>query len=34
MAVVGIGVDAVLIERFIASLARTPGLAERLFTVV
>ena len=32
MAVVGIGVDAVLIERFTASLARTPGLAERLFT--
>jgi holo-[acyl-carrier protein] synthase len=30
--VVGIGVDAVLVERFIASLARTPGLAERLFT--
>ena len=30
--VVGIGVDAVLVERFAASLARTPGLAERLFT--
>jgi holo-[acyl-carrier protein] synthase len=32
VAVVGIGVDAVLVERFIASLARTPGLEERLFT--
>ncbi|MDX6253812.1 MAG: holo-[acyl-carrier protein] synthase [Frankiales bacterium] len=32
MAVVGIGVDAVLIERFAASLARTPGLEARLFT--
>jgi holo-[acyl-carrier protein] synthase len=32
VAVVGIGVDAVLIERFVASLARTPGLAGRLFT--
>jgi holo-[acyl-carrier protein] synthase len=32
VAVVGIGVDAVLIERFIASLARTPGLEARLFT--
>ena len=32
MAVVGIGVDAVLIERFTASLARTPGLEARLFT--
>ncbi|MDX6242973.1 MAG: holo-[acyl-carrier protein] synthase [Frankiales bacterium] len=32
MAVVGIGVDAVLIERFVASLARTSGLAARLFT--
>jgi holo-[acyl-carrier protein] synthase len=30
--IVGIGVDAVLVERFIASLARTPGLSERLFT--
>ena len=30
--VVGIGVDAVLVERFIASLPRTPGLEERLFT--
>jgi holo-[acyl-carrier protein] synthase len=26
-------VDAVLVERFIASLARTPGLEARLFTV-
>jgi holo-[acyl-carrier protein] synthase len=32
VAVVGIGVDAVLVERFIASLARTPGLEARLFT--
>jgi holo-[acyl-carrier protein] synthase len=32
MAVVGVGVDAVLIERFVASLHRTPGLADRLFT--
>ena len=32
MAVVGIGVDAVLVERFLASLARTPGLEQRLFT--
>ena len=32
MAVVGIGVDAVLVERFVASLARTPGLEARLFT--
>jgi holo-[acyl-carrier protein] synthase len=32
VAVVGIGVDAVLIERFAASLARTPGLEARLFT--
>ena len=32
MAVVGIGVDAVLVERFVASLARTPALAVRLFT--
>jgi holo-[acyl-carrier protein] synthase len=32
VAVVGIGVDAVLVERFAASLARTPGLEARLFT--
>jgi holo-[acyl-carrier protein] synthase len=32
VAVVGIGVDAVLVERFVASLARTPGLEARLFT--
>ncbi len=32
MPVIGIGVDAVLVERFVASLARTPGLAERLFS--
>jgi holo-[acyl-carrier protein] synthase len=30
--VVGVGVDAVDVERFRRSLARTPGLAERLFT--
>jgi holo-[acyl-carrier protein] synthase len=28
----GIGLDVVEIERFAAALARTPGLAERLFT--
>lgn len=32
MAVLGIGVDVVDIERFAASIARTSGLAERLFT--
>ncbi|MGH8909702.1 MAG: holo-ACP synthase [Egibacteraceae bacterium] len=32
MAVVGIGVDAVEIERMAAALARTPALLERLFT--
>jgi holo-[acyl-carrier protein] synthase len=32
MAVIGIGVDVVDIERFMASLERTPGLRERLFT--
>jgi holo-[acyl-carrier protein] synthase len=30
--VIGIGVDAVDIERFRRSLARTPGMRERLFT--
>ncbi len=33
MTIVGIGVDAVLVERFTESLSRTPGLTERLFTV-
>ncbi len=32
MAIVGVGIDVVDIERFIASLERTPGLRERLFT--
>ncbi|CAO5175291.1 Holo-(acyl-carrier-protein) synthase [Frankia sp. AiPs1] len=32
MAVVGIGVDVVGIDRFAATLARTPALAMRLFT--
>jgi holo-[acyl-carrier protein] synthase len=32
MAVIGVGIDVVDIERFGQSLARTPGLAERLFT--
>lgn len=32
MTVVGIGVDAVDIERFRRSLARTPSMRERLFT--
>ncbi|MCD4524665.1 holo-ACP synthase [Nocardioides sp. cx-173] len=32
MAVIGVGIDVVDIERFGASLARTPGLASRLFT--
>ncbi len=31
--IVGVGIDVVPIERFAASLARTPGLAERLFVV-
>jgi holo-[acyl-carrier protein] synthase len=30
---IGVGIDAVDVERFRHSLARTPGLAERLFTV-
>ncbi|MGB9375955.1 MAG: holo-ACP synthase [Mycobacteriales bacterium] len=30
--IIGVGVDVVLVERFAASLQRTPGLAERLFT--
>ncbi len=32
MAVVGVGVDVVDVERFARSLERTPRLAERLFT--
>jgi holo-[acyl-carrier protein] synthase len=32
MAVIGVGIDVVEIDRFEASLQRTPGLRERLFT--
>ena len=32
MAVVGVGIDVVDVERFAASLRRTPGLRDRLFT--
>ena len=32
MAVLGVGIDVVDIERFMASLERTTGLRERLFT--
>ncbi len=32
MAVLGVGIDVVDIERFMASLERTSGLRERLFT--
>ncbi len=32
MAVIGVGIDVVDTERFMASLERTPGLRERLFT--
>ena len=32
MAIIGVGIDVVDIERFGQSLSRTPGLAERLFT--
>ena len=32
MAVIGVGIDVVDIDRFAASLDRTPGLRERLFT--
>ena len=32
MAVVGVGIDVCDIERFVASLERTPSLRERLFT--
>ncbi len=34
MAVIGVGIDVVDIERFGLSLSRTPGLTERLFTAV
>ncbi len=30
--IIGVGIDVVPVERFAASLRRTPGLAERLFT--
>jgi holo-[acyl-carrier protein] synthase len=30
--IVSIGMDVVLVERFVAALARTPQLADRLFT--
>jgi holo-[acyl-carrier protein] synthase len=30
--IVGIGIDVVDVERFVASLERTPGLRDRLFT--
>jgi holo-[acyl-carrier protein] synthase len=30
--IVAIGLDVVLVERFVRALARTPSLAERLFT--
>lgn len=32
MPVVGVGIDVVPVERFAASLRRTPSLADRLFT--
>ena len=32
MAVIGVGIDVVDLERFAESLARTPGLSERLFS--
>jgi holo-[acyl-carrier protein] synthase len=32
MPVLGVGIDVVPVERFAASLARTPSLADRLFT--
>jgi holo-[acyl-carrier protein] synthase len=32
VAIIGVGIDVVDIERFGNSLSRTPGLAERLFT--
>ncbi len=30
--IIGVGIDVVLVERFARALARTPPLAERLFT--
>src|SRR5438270_847798 len=30
--IIGVGIDVVPVERFAASLARTPGLRDRLFT--
>ncbi|GAA2004342.1 holo-ACP synthase [Nakamurella flavida] len=30
--VIGVGIDVVAVDRFVASLARTPHLADRLFT--
>lgn len=30
--IVGVGIDVVPVERFAAAMARTPGLADRLFT--
>jgi phosphopantetheine--protein transferase-like protein len=32
VAIVGLGIDVVDLERFVAALVRTPGLRERLFT--
>jgi holo-[acyl-carrier protein] synthase len=32
VAVIGVGIDVVDIDRFVASLERTPGLRDRLFT--
>ncbi len=32
MAVIGVGIDVADLDRFEASMARTPGLRERLFT--
>jgi holo-[acyl-carrier protein] synthase len=32
VAVIGVGIDVVDLERFAESLSRTPGLSERLFT--
>ena len=31
MSIIGVGIDVAEIERFEASLKRTPGMAERLF---
>ncbi|HEY0509840.1 MAG TPA: holo-ACP synthase [Blastococcus sp.] len=31
--IIGVGIDVVPVERFAASLTRTPGLRDRLFTV-